>query len=213
MTRSFPFFRIDPLTRRKLQRFRSIRRGYASFLLLAIASLLSLAAELLVNSRALVVRYEGQWFFPTYGAIHTGREFGLDYDYEVKYRDLRARFAADPSGRNWVLLPPVPFDPLENCYAGETFRPRAPDWQRRHFLGTDQINRDILSRLVYGFRNALIFAVAFILLTYAIGISVGCLMGYFGGWFDLLVQRLIEIWSNIPFLFVVIIIASIVPAD
>ena len=212
MSRSLPFLRLDPLTRRKLERFRSIRRGYVSFLLLTIASLLSLAAELLVNSRALVVRYEGQWHFPTYGAIHTGREFGLDYDYEVKYRDLRDRFAADPSGRNWVLLPPVPFDPLENCYPGETFRPRAPDWQRRHFLGTDQINRDILSRLVYGFRNALIFAVAFIVLTYAIGISIGCLMGYFGGWFDLLVQRLIEIWSNIPFLFVVIIIASIVPA-
>ena len=77
-------------------------------------------------------------------------------------------------------------------------------------LGTDQINRDILARLLYGFRNALIFAACFIVLTYLIGITLGCLMGYFGGWFDLLVQRLIEIWSNIPFLFVVIIVASII---
>jgi microcin C transport system permease protein len=73
MTRRFPFFKFDPLTRRKLQRFRSIRRGYVSFLILAIAIVLSFAAELLVNSRALVVRYEGRWYFPTYGAITTTR--------------------------------------------------------------------------------------------------------------------------------------------
>ncbi len=212
MTRRFPFIRLDPLTRKKLQRFRSIRRGYISFLILAVAIVLSLAAELLVNSRALVVRHEGRWYFPTYGAIHTGREFGFDYDYEVNYRDLRAKFAAQTAGDDWVLLPPVPYNPLENCYAGDTFRPRPPDWRKGHYLGTDQINRDILARLVYGFRNALVFAAAFILLTYAVGITLGCLMGYFGGWFDLLVQRLIEIWSNIPFLFVVIIVASIVPA-
>lgn len=204
--------RLDPLTRKKLQRFRSIRRGYVSFLILAAAIGLSLGAELLVNSRALVVRHEGRWYFPTYGRIHTGREFGLDYAYEVNYRELRRKFAADPSGRSWVLLPPVPYNPLENCHPGETFRPRPPDWARRNYLGTDQINRDILARLVYGFRNALVFAGAFLLLTYAVGISIGCLMGYFGGWFDLLVQRLIEIWSNIPFLFVVIIVASIIPA-
>jgi len=212
MSRRFPFFRIDPLTRKKLQRFRSIRRGYVSFLILGIAIILSLAAELLVNGRALIVRYEGRWYFPTYGRIHTGKEFGCDYAYEVNYRDLRSRFASAPASGNWVLLPPVPYNPLENCYSGETFRPRPPDWRTKHYLGTDQINRDILSRLAYGFRNALIFAAAFIVLTYAVGITLGCLMGYFGGWFDLLVQRLIEIWSNIPFLFVVIIIASIVPA-
>jgi microcin C transport system permease protein len=211
MTRRFPFFRFNPQTQKKLQRFRSIRRGYVSFLILATGVVLSIAGELLVNSRALVVRYDGHWYFPTYGRIHTGKEFGLDYAYEVNYRDLRARFAQEPAGRNWLLLPPVPYNPIENCYAGETFRPRPPEWGTKHFLGTDQINRDILARLVYGFRNALVFATAFILLTYLVGITIGCLMGYFGGWFDLLVQRLIEIWSNIPFLFVVIIVASIVP--
>ncbi|MBI4625255.1 MAG: ABC transporter permease subunit [Verrucomicrobia bacterium] len=213
MTSRFPLLRLDPLTRTKMRRFRLIRRGYASFLILVTAMLLSCAAEVLVHSRALVVRYEGNWYFPTYGRIHTGKEFGLDYAYEVNYRDLRTRFNADAAGRNWVLLPPVPYNPLENCYVGENFRPRPPDWRTSHFLGTDQINRDILARLVYGFRNALVFAGSFILLTYAVGITLGCLMGYFGGWFDLFVQRLIEIWSNIPFLFVVIIVASIVPSS
>jgi microcin C transport system permease protein len=199
----------DPLTRRKLQRFRRIQRGYYSFVILCFLVVLALLAEVLVNNRALVVRYEGQWFFPTYGAIHTGTEFGLDYPWEVNYRELRAHLKEENRG-NFALLPPVPYSPTENAYSGETFRPRPPDWNRRNFLGTDQINRDILARLLYGFRNALLFAACFILLTYLIGITLGCLMGYFGGWFDLFVQRLIEIWANIPFLFVVIIVASII---
>jgi microcin C transport system permease protein len=203
--------RLNPLTAKKLRRFRSIRRGYGSFLILALATALSLIAELLVNNRALIVKYEDRWYFPSYGRIHTGQEFGFDYSYEVNYRELRERFRANPAAGNWALLPPVPYNPLENCYPGETFRPRPPDWSTRHFLGTDQINRDILARLIYGFRNALIFACAFLLLTYAVGITLGCMMGYYGGWFDLVVQRLIEIWSNIPFLFVVIIVASVVP--
>lgn len=205
-------FSLDPLTRKKLRRFQSIRRGYVSFLILTAAILLSCVAELLVNNRALIVKYDGELFFPTYGSIHTGRDFGLDYDYEVNYRELKASFAAQPDSGNWVLLPPVPYSPLENSYPGESFRPRPPSFDESHYLGTDQINRDILARLVYGFRNALIFSAAFLIFTYLIGITLGCLMGYFGGWFDLTVQRLIEIWSNIPFLFVVIIVASVIPA-
>jgi microcin C transport system permease protein len=199
----------DPLTRKKFHRFRQIKRGYYSFVILGGLVVLALAAELLVNHRALVVRHEGKWFFPTYGAIHTGRDFGLDYEYEVNYRELRRHFETQNRG-DWLLMPPVPFSPIENAYPGETFRPRPPDWSRGNYFGTDQINRDILARLLYGFRNALLFASCFIALTYVIGITLGCLMGYFGGWFDLLVQRLIEIWSNIPFLFVVIIVASII---
>lgn len=206
-SRLFPF-KFNPITRKKLRRFRQIQRGYVSFLILAGLIVLSIVAELLVNNRALVVRYQGAWYFPTYGAIHTGKEFGLPYDYEVNYRDLQKAWVGST---NWVLLPLIPYSPLENCYPGETFRPRPPDLSTRHVLGTDQINRDILARLLYGFRNALIFSACFIALTYLIGITIGCLMGYFGGWFDLLVQRLIEIWSNIPFLFVVIIVASVVP--
>jgi microcin C transport system permease protein len=99
---------------------------------------------------------------------------------------------------------------LETCYPGEFFRPRAPDWSKRHLIGTDTQNRDILARLLYGFRYAMVFAFCFMLGVYGLGIALGCLMGYFGGVFDLIVQRIIEIWSNIPFLYVVIILASIV---
>lgn len=202
-------FQLSPETRAKLGRFRRIRRGWWALLLLLAFSLLSLVAELLVSNRPLLLRYEGQLRFPSYGAIHTGREFGLDYDYEVNYRELARRFAAENKG-DWLLLPLVPYGPNENCYPGETFKPRPPDAAARHWLGTDQLNRDVLARLVYGFRSALIFSVCFVALTYLIGVSLGCAMAYAGGWFDLLAQRLIEVWSLVPFLFVVIILRSFI---
>lgn len=206
------FPRPNPLTAKKLRRFREIRRGYVSFLVLMTLIGLSLIAELLVNSRALVVKHQGRWYFPTYGAIHRGAEFGLGYNYEANYRDLKAKLAATPGSGDFVLLPPVPYNPYENSYPQEFYKPRPPNFAERHFLGTDQLNRDVFARLVYGFRNALIFAGSFILLTYFVGVSLGCAMGYFGGWLDLVGQRLIEIWSLVPFLFVVIIVASIVSA-
>jgi microcin C transport system permease protein len=173
-------------------------------------AVVSLGAELLVNSRALLVHYRGRTYFPVYGAIHTGREFGSDYDYEADYRGLRARFRAAGRG-DWVLLAPLPYGPNENCYPGESFKPRPPDFAGGHYFGTDEVNRDILARLLYGLRNSLIFSFGFVVLTYAIGVAIGCAMGYFGGGFDLGMQRFIEIWSLLPFLLVVIIVRAALP--
>lgn len=201
--------RLSPLTRKKLRRFRSIRRGYWSFLAFCALILLSLAAECLVNNRALVVRHEGEWFFPTYTAMLPGRTFGLDYDYETNYRELRRVFREQ--GRdNWVLLPPVPYNAFENDLRDGAYPPFPPSLADRHFLGTDTVGRDILARLVYGFRISIFFSLGLLLADYGIGVSIGCLMGYSGGKFDLFFQRIIEIWSNMPFLYVIIIIASIV---
>ena len=112
-------FAFNPLTRRKLQRFRSLRRGYWSFLLLLAGFALSLFAELLVNKRALIVRYEGTYHFPTYGAQIPGDRFGLSYEYETNYRELKELFRKENSN-NWVLLPLVPYDPYEMDYREET---------------------------------------------------------------------------------------------
>jgi microcin C transport system permease protein len=202
--------RLSPQSLRQLKRFRSIKRGYGSFLVLLALALVSLSAELLVNNRALLVHYRGRTYFPAYGAIHTGREFGYGYDYEADYRELHARLAAAKQG-DWVLLAPLPYGPNENCYPGQVFKPRPPDFAGRHYLGTDQVNRDILARLLYGLRNSLIFSVGFVVLTYAIGVALGCAMGFFGGGFDLGMQRFIEIWSLLPFLLVVIIVRAALP--
>ncbi len=199
---------LNPVTRRKLKRFVSIRRGFWSFLIIIGLILFSFAAELFINSRALVVRYQGSWYFPTYGHMIPGATFGLDYQYETDYRELRQIFKQAGQG-DFVILPPVPYNAYENDLRLNEYPPFPPSFDNRHFLGTDNVGRDILARLVYGFRTAILFSFFLLLINYTIGIFIGCAMGYFGGKFDLFFQRVIEIWSNIPFLYVIIIVSSI----
>ncbi|MCP4115921.1 MAG: ABC transporter permease subunit [Desulfobacteraceae bacterium] len=200
---------ISSLTRKKWQRFVSIRRGFVSFVLLMVMIFFSLFAEVIINSRALVVSHGGKLYFPTYGDMIPGSRLGLDYDYETDYRDLQKKFRSE-GGDDWVLMPVVPFNAYENDLKEGSYPPFPPSLGDRHFLGTDNVGRDILARLVYGFRTAMGFSVILLVLNYSIGISLGCAMGYFGGRFDLLVQRILEVWSNIPFLYVVIIVSSVV---
>ena len=194
---------------KQFERFKSIRRGYWSAIILIILLLLSCFAELLVNNRALLVKYEGAYHFPIYGAIIPGEEFGLDYQYETNYRELKQTFKQQGS-RNWVLMPPVPYGPYEVDFKENEYPPYPPSWTDSHYLGSDTAGRDIVARLVYGFRTAMAFSLVLLLCNYLIGVSLGCLMGFWGGAFDLFFQRLIEIWSNVPFLYVIMIIASIV---
>ncbi len=171
--------------------------------------LASMFAEILVNSRALIVFYQSRYYFPIYGSMIPGTGFGMDYPYETNYRELSRRFQAK-GGANWVLMPLVPFNPLENDLRKDEYPPFPPSFKDRHFLGTDTSARDMVARLVYGFRIAIFFSLSLLIVNYLVGVTVGCAMGYWGGKFDLILQRIIEIWSNIPFLYVIIIISSIV---
>lgn len=200
---------LDPQTVKQWRRFKSIKRGYWSALILTVLLGLSLVAELLVNSRALIVSYEGNWHFPTYGGVIPGSTFGLDYDYETNYRELQQKFKDEDNG-NWVLMPLVPYNAFENDLRTDKFPPYPPSLETKHYLGTDSTGRDIVARLMYGFRIAMGFALVLLVCSYAAGILVGCAMGYWGGAFDLLFQRLIEIWNTIPFLYVIMIVASVV---
>lgn len=200
---------LNPQTVKQLKRFRSIKRGYWSAVLLAVLLAFCLVAELLVNSRALMVSYEGDWYFPTYTSLNPGTTFGLDYAYETNYRELRAKFEEEDEG-NWVIMPPVPYNAFENDLKVGIYPPSPPSFEDQHYLGTDTTGRDIIARLVYGFRIAIAFSILLLVFNYVAGIIIGCAMGYFGGAFDLLFQRVIEIWSNIPFLYVIMIVASVV---
>ena len=200
--------RFDPLTLKKINRFKSIKRGYWSLICLTILIVLSLFAEVFVNSRALLVKYQGSYHLPTYQDMIPGRVFGLGYDYETNYRDLKNKFKKNPSG-NFVIMPIVPFNEYENDLIEGVNHPSAPSFDNGHFIGTDKNGRDKLARLIYGFRITIFFAFILEFLVFLIGVAIGCLMGYYGGKFDLIFQRIIEIWTNIPFLYVVIIIASI----
>jgi len=200
--------KLDPLTQRQFKRFREIKRGWYSAVVLVLLILSTGFTELLVNNRAIVVNYQGSWHFPTYADFKPGTTFGLDYAYETNYREL-ARHLKDTQ-QGWVWLPPVPFSPYEINTYPDQFAPHPPNAEQGHYLGTDTAGRDVLARLVYGFRIAIWFSLILLVTTFAVGISVGCAMGYFGGSFDLFFQRVIEVWSNVPFLYVIMIIASII---
>ena len=201
--------KLNPLTLKKLRRFKSIKRGYYSFILILVLILASFFAEVLVNKRAVLVSYNGEYYFPTYGDPIPGSTFGLDYQYETNYRQLAQQFEAEGKG-NWVVMPPIPYDAYENDLKEDLFPPFPPSFDDKHYFGTDTIGRDIAARLVYGFRIAIFFSLLLLAFNYAVGVSIGCAMGYCGGKFDLIFQRIIEIWSNIPFLYIIIIISSIV---
>lgn len=202
-------FSVNPVTRKRWQRFKSSRRGYVSAWILLVLTGLCLVAELLASNRALLVYYQGDFYFPTYADVYSGQDFGLDYAYEVHYRDLQARFAGQGEG-NWLIMPPIPFGPLETDLVAGDFPPHAPSLSSGHYLGTDTSGRDVAARLIYGFRIAILFSIALLAITYTVGVAIGCLMGFWGGAFDLIFQRIIEIWSNIPFLYVIMIVASII---
>jgi microcin C transport system permease protein len=204
--------RFNPLTLKKFRRFRSIKRGYWSLILLTALFALSLFGELLVNNRALFISYENHWYFPAFhSGIYTGEDFGLNYKSEAKYREIDDLFESQHAG-NIVLMPLVPYGPLEQDYQPGVYPPLPPSSATHHYLGTDTLARDVLARLFYGFRVAMLFSLAFVVISFAIGIVTGCAMGYFGGITDLAGQRFMEIWSNIPLLYLVIIMRSLMPA-
>lgn len=203
---------LNPLTLRKLKRFKEIKLGYYSAITLVVLVVFSLLAELVINDRALFISYNGEWHFPTYSDVELGANYGLtgtEAVTPVNYRKLAEQFA---DTENTVIMPLIPWGPYTNDTSEGVLKAQGPDFERKHYLGTDTTGRDVLARLVYGFRTAIFFAIAFTVLTYLIGVSIGCAMGYFGGTFDLLFQRVIEIWSNIPFLYMVIIVFSVIPS-
>ncbi len=199
---------MNPVTLKKFKRFRSIKRGFWSFIILSIMIFISLFSECFINSRALVVYFNGNLFFPTYTNMIPGSKFNLGYDYETDYKELQKKIKQSSSS-DFIIMPPIPYNPYENDLKSNSYPPFAPSFKEKHFLGTDNVGRDILARLVYGFRTAIIFSFVLLIMNYTIGITIGCCMGYFGGKFDLFFQRIIEIWNNVPFLYVIIIIASI----
>ncbi len=214
---------------RRWRKFKSLRRGYYSLLLLLGAYVLSFFLPLLVTNKALAVRYEGRWYFPAVQSWLVslpliGKLFGSDFYSgeffgqrgnagECNYRLLQQQYEAE-GGRNIVILAPYPYSPLEDVtvQGNVAFLPpleRDPNGFVR-LLGTDDRGRDVFARMAYGFQISLSFALILALLEYLIGVPIGAALGFFGGRFDILVQRLIEIWATVPFLFLVIIVASIV---
>ena len=123
---------------------------------------------------------------------------------EAKYRSLSAKFELETNNSNWVLMPPYPFSPYEDITfeGNKMYEPPS----KKHWLGTDNTGRDVFARLCYAFNISISFALLLTVVNYIVGILIGGAMGYYGGRFDLIFQRIIEVWSSLPMLFVIIII-------
>ena len=198
--------RPESVFRRRLRKFRRLKRGYWSFLAITGAFLISFLLPLLANNTALVVRYQGQWYFPIV-RYHGAPEFGQAPFGTPDYRLLRDQFDREGQG-NWVLMPIYPYGPNESLLDLPGVPPHPPSGE--HPFGTDDRGRDVLVRLAYGFNISLTFAILVLLLSDGTGVALGALLGYVSGKLDLLGQRLIEVWSSLPFLYTIIIVSSIV---
>jgi ABC-type microcin C transport system duplicated ATPase subunit YejF/ABC-type microcin C transport system permease subunit YejE len=197
---------ISPLTRRRFANFRANRRGWWSLWLFALLLLISLFAEVIANDRPLYVRYDGHSYFP-FLVQYPETDFGGFFATEADYTDPAVKkLIAEKDG--WMIWPPIPYRYDTIARDLPTPAPSPPTWQ--NWLGTDDQARDVTARLIYGFRLSVLFGLILTLFSSVIGIAAGAVQGYFGGLTDLLLQRVIEIWSGLPTLYLLIILASVV---
>ncbi len=188
----------------QLGRYIKNKRSRAALFFLGIVLVLSLFAELIANDKPIILKYQGEYFFPI-AKVYTDARFGGDFPTEANYKDPFIRGNIEAEG--YMIMPPVEFSYNTVDYELNEPFPSAPS--KRHWLGTDEEGRDILARLLYGIRLSFVFAFLLTLLSSLIGVAVGAVQGYFGGKVDIVLQRVIEIWDSMPQMFVLIIVASV----
>ena len=197
--------RLTPLTRRRLHRFRANRRGWWSLWIFVILFIATLLAEVIANDKPFLVYFKGDVYFPIVKA-YPETTFGGDFLTEADYRSPYLSELIERDG--WTVWPIVRYHHRTVAWDLPVPAPAPPD--RNHWLGTDDQARDVLARVIYGFRISVLFGFALTFISAIIGVSAGAVQGYFGGWIDLIFQRFIEIWSGLPTLYLLIILASVV---
>lgn len=200
---------LSPVTLRRLQRFRRNRRGWIALWLFAGLLVLTLGAELVANDKPLLLGYKGELYVPALKR-YTEQQFGGQLPFQPDYRSQYVRQLIGDQG-GWMLFAPIPFSADTPNYDLQVPTPSPPS--ASNWLGTDDQGRDVLARVLYGTRVSLLFAFALTAISVLIGISAGALQGYYGGWVDLLGQRLLEVWSGLPVLYLLIILSGFVEPD
>ena len=204
-TARFLGLRVTPLTLRRLHHFRANRRGFWSLWLFLALFTASLFAEFIANDKPLMVRFDGHIYLPILTA-YPETTFGGEFQTETDYRDPYVRQLI--SARGWMIWPLIPYSYQTINYDLPVPAPAPPSAE--NWLGTDDQGRDVVARLIYGFRISVLFGLALTLFSSLIGVAAGAVQGFFGGLTDLLFQRFIEIWSGMPTLYLLIILASVV---
>lgn len=198
--------RVSPITRRRWQNFKGNRLGFWSLWIFVALYAFSLCAELVANDKPLLLSYRGELYTPVL-VSYPETEFGGDFLTETDYKDPAVQQMIE-DGDGWAIWPIIRFHYRTIDYDIEETLPAPPS--ARHWAGTDDQGRDVMARLIYGFRLSVTFGLILTLLSSIIGIAAGAVQGFFGGWTDLLMQRAIEIFQSIPLLYLLIIVASLV---
>lgn len=203
-TPRFLGMKISPITRRRLHNFRANRRGFWSMWIFLGLFAVCLAAEFVANDKPLLIRYDGDYYFPVF-VSYPETAFGGEFETEAEYRDP---FVEDLIlERGWMVWPLIRYSYDTINYDLPVPAPAPPSAE--NWLGTDDQGRDVVARLIYGLRLSIVFGLMLTVLSSVIGIAAGAVQGYFGGWTDLLFQRFIEIWSGMPVLYLLIIMSSV----
>ncbi|QNI03088.1 ABC transporter permease [Halomonas sp. SH5A2] len=197
--------RFSPITRRRFAAFRSNRRAWVSLWVFGVVFVLSLFAELIANDKPIIMQYDGQWYVPLL-VDYPETEFDGFLPTRTDYLDPFVQQQIEDNG--WALWPLIPFSYQTLDMQMTRPSPAPPDG--RHWLGTDDQGRDVLARVIYGFRLSVAFALVLTAGSLVLGVLAGGVQGYFGGKTDLVGQRITEIWSGLPVLFLLIILASFV---
>jgi len=195
---------LSPITKRRISQFKANKRGYWSLWLFSILFILCLSAEFVANNKPLLVMFKGDLYVPVL-KTYPETTFGGDFETATDYRDPYVGELLEKNG--WALWPPIRYSFTTinyNLPEPAPSRPTTDNW-----LGTDDQGRDVLARVIYGFRLSVLFGLSLTLISSAIGIMAGAFQGYYGGRTDLVMQRIIEIWSSLPSLYILIIFAAI----
>ena len=191
--------------RKRWNKFKKNRRGYYSFIIFTILFTISLFAELIMNEKPLIVIYNNQWYFPIF-KDYLETDFNGEFASLVDYQDPYIKDHIQKNGRIIFTLFPYSYDSIVKDL--QVPSPSPPSF--KNWLGTDENGRDVLVRIIYGFRLSVFFSIFLTIISMTIGIIAGAIQGYFGSWIDLILQRIIEIWDSIPMLYLLIILSSII---
>ncbi len=197
---------ISPINQRRWRNFKRNKRGYWSLWIFLFLFIISLFSEFIANDKPLLIEFDGEYLTPVF-SFYPETRFGGDFETEADYRDPFVAELIEKKG-GWVLWPPIrySYDTINlDLKVPAPAPPSAENW-----LGTDDQGRDVVARLLYGFRISVLFGLILTIISSVIGVVAGAVQGYFGGWVDLLFQRFIEIWTSIPSLYLLIIIAAII---
>ena len=197
--------KISPLNQRRFHNFKSNKRGFYSFWIFSFLFIISIFADFISNDKPLLIKFDQEYYFPIINE-YPETIFGGDFETEADYRDPYVIKLIENKG--WILMPLIPY--TYNTIVRDLNVPAPSPPSKKNWLGTDDQARDVLARLIHGFRISILFGFTLTFFSMIIGVSAGAIQGYFGGRIDLFFQRFMEIWSAIPTLYVLIILASIV---